>query len=78
MAKVVVHVCDECGVQEYVQTFEIRSGSKRVIIDLCEAHSGPLEEYLTKGTGVPEKSRAARTRPRKPTSMSEIEALRNQ
>jgi hypothetical protein len=81
MAKITVTVCDECGVQSGVRQYEVREGTRKVTLDLCEAHCAPLEQFLgdpTKGSPKSLKQRQARPRTRRVvTSLEEIEQLKN-
>lgn len=76
MARVMIYVCDECGTQEGVKRYEIREDGRRVSVDLCSAHSQPLEAFLSKVETTTRTRRTTRTRLPKVTTMEEIEALK--
>lgn len=80
MAAVTVLVCDKCGSQDGVETYEIRKAAERVSVDLCEADAAPLGELLTIGVkkpSAPRPVRSARAPRQKVTTIEEIEKLKH-
>lgn len=76
MAKVTVTVCDKCGSQEGVRHFEIREGGKKAQMDLCGEHNKELVEVFEEALPAPQTPTKRASRPRKVTTMEEIEALK--
>jgi hypothetical protein len=85
-----VTVCDKCGAQEGLSTYEVRQGQKKQRLDLCEAHRKPMEDLLALVTkaatprATTKKAAAKKTtagRPRaksKIMTIEEIEAMKQQ
>ena len=85
--KVTVTVCDVCeGMDAGTKRYEIKVEGRKVNVDLCEAHSQPLQGIMGKGTAVktrgPQKAASKRTgttaarRRAKVTPMSAVEAAK--
>jgi len=77
--EVVVLVCDHCGIENGVQTYEIRRERERVprTVDLCERGAAPLEKVLsTIGSAPRTRRRAGGAARRRVTSIEEIEAMK--
>ncbi len=75
MARMSVLVCDRCSSQAGVKHFDIREGSRRGSIDLCEEHAAPLEAMLSDGEQIASRG-TNRGRMRTVMTMEEIEALK--
>lgn len=83
MAKMTVLVCDKCGSQDGVETWQVVHGLEKAVLDLCGACSEPLAQLLTlaaekapAGRSAPRAPRAARAPRAKVTTLEEIEAMK--
>lgn len=79
MALVSVRVCDTCGSQEGVHTYDVKRDDRKKKKDLCTEHGAPLEQFLEEEE-APRRAGRPRTRAAgsKATTMEEIEALKQQ
>ena len=61
--KLTLTVCDVCQERDApTKEYEIRSGSQKVKVELCEAHGQPFEAYLQRDTARPATPRAGSVR----------------
>jgi hypothetical protein len=79
MAKMTVLVCDKCGKQDGVSTYEIKHDGGSAKVDLCKEDAAPLAELLKAGTPTPRRGRpkgSTAARAPRGTSMAEIDKLK--
>lgn len=47
MARITINVCDVCEAQEGVRQYEIKQGTRKAKVDLCEGHRQNIEGLMT-------------------------------
>lgn len=77
MARITVLVCDRCQSQDNVKHYEIKHGAKKATLDLCNEHNQELEACLVGAKDATQRRAKRRVQTHKPTTMEQIEALKN-
>lgn len=72
--KISLVVCNVCADKDReTSRYEVRSGGRRALLDLCEEHAAPLEALMPAGDTAPRKRASSATSRRRVVTMSDIE-----